>query len=390
MGRQSFAINALNLSTSPCIKTIHEQQKSIYHPTALLFVVFSTLFLPSSQVENPLLDVEGAGRANSAAGARGNRHGDRPGTTGADGVGGAVDAVEGALGAGTGDRGRGDGGDGGDRGDGGDGVLDDRSRGGLGSDGSSGRGDGGRAGSTTGATNGRAKAGVGAELLNVGTGVGVGHVGALDGGTVEAGDVGNEHVGEAVERDGTGAARDLNGGAVHVHLAVADLVEPRPGEVVLASRDVGDLNAVLGQREHVVIGLDVARLRSVRAAALEGLDDLEDGADGRVHVRGDGDLARATAVDDRALELEALGAASLESGRLDASEIGGATRVGSARGAVERGVDDTTLEGVGGRESQENVGGSRRGEASVGESLGEHGERVDGKMRTSLKNRMKE
>lgn len=71
-----------------------------------------------------------------------------------------------------------------------------------------------------------------------------------------------------------GATRDSDGSAVHVHLAVADAVEPGPGEGVFASGDAvrnGEVERVgigdVGTAGHVAIDIG-------GAATLEGLDDL--------------------------------------------------------------------------------------------------------------------
>lgn len=45
-------------------------------------------------------------------------------------------------------------------------------------------------------------------------------------------DVGNEHVGKAGGVDAAAATGDLDGGTAHVHLTVAQSVEPGPGESV--------------------------------------------------------------------------------------------------------------------------------------------------------------
>ena len=90
------------------------------------------------------------------------------------------------------------------------------------------------------------------------------------------------HGGEAFRPRGVAADGDL--GAVHVHLAVADLVEPCPGEEGLTGWSIGgDLELVL------VIQ---------RASTDHGVDDVE----GLALVVGEGDLARATIVGSAALE----------------------------------------------------------------------------------------
>lgn len=79
--------------------------------------------------------------------------------------------------------------------------------------------------------------------------------------------------------------------AVHVHLAVANLVEPRPGKEGVAGGRVG------GQGE--------VPFRGERAAADKGADDGEGGAG----VVGQRDLARAALVGGAALERDAVGLA---------------------------------------------------------------------------------
>lgn len=79
--------------------------------------------------------------------------------------------------------------------------------------------------------------------------------------------------------------------AVHVHLAVANLVEPRPGKEGVARGRVG------GQGEPPILG--------ERASADKGADDGEGGAG----VVGQRDLARAALVGGAALERDAVGLA---------------------------------------------------------------------------------
>lgn len=76
-------------------------------------------------------------------------------------------------------------------------------------------------------------------------------------------DVGDEDLG-AIGKGGRPAAGDRDGGAVHVHLAVAGVVEPRPGEDGLARLGIGrDVEVEL-----VVVG-------APGAATLDRLDHVE-------------------------------------------------------------------------------------------------------------------
>ena len=116
--------------------------------------------------------------------------------------------------------------------------------------------------------------------LDVGTRVGELDVGALWDGAAVA-DVGLEDLGTVLERGGAGAG-DVDSSAVHVHLAVAGVVEPGPGKDGLARLGVGGdgkVEAVLA-----TFGFD--------ATTLDGLDDAE----GLAAVKGHGELARATVV----------------------------------------------------------------------------------------------
>ena len=130
--------------------------------------------------------------------------------------------------------------------------------------------------------NGRLVRGLG----DIRAGVGELGVAALDGGAAVA-DVGDEEVGAAAEA-GAGlrgaadllGADDVDGRAVHVHLAVADLVEPRPREEGLARGGVaGDLEGE-------------GRVADDGAVADVRVDDLERLA----AVEGERGLARAAVV----------------------------------------------------------------------------------------------
>ena len=151
----------------------------------------------------------------------------------------------------------------------------------------------------------------------------------LSGRAVRNGDVGDEHCWEGrrvtprkfrdrckvrfVEGDVValaGAAGDFDGGAVHVHLPVADFVEPGPGEGVCARLDaLGDGKAVrirIRGRSGVV-GSDVAGDAFGGAAALDGVDDHPGGALGGGVVGRERDLAGSAAVDGFTEERKLLG-----------------------------------------------------------------------------------
>jgi hypothetical protein len=220
----------------------------------------------------------------------------------------------------------------------------------LGSGAGSGSGSGSRAATGTaarrssGAAADRSGEGRGSavELLDEGTGVGELEVGGV-GGAAAVADVGDEHVREGVEKARVaGGAGDGDGSALHVHLTVADLVEPAPGENVLASGEIlRDVEAVLVGDIGLGVVTHVAGGVLGRAATLDGLDDLPDGILGGVQVSGDGDLAGATAVDGSALERELLGRA-LSEGVVDAIGVVGDSLAGEV-GAIglERAVVGT-------------------------------------------------
>ena len=135
----------------------------------------------------------------------------------------------------------------------------------------------------------------------------------LGGRAVRNGDVGDEHgrerrrVAARQVRDScevgfveglvgalVGAAGDFDGGAVHVHFAVADFVEPGPGQGVCAWLDArGDGKAVCirVRGRGGVVGSDVAGDIFGGAAAFDGVDDHPGGALGCRVVGGERDLA---------------------------------------------------------------------------------------------------
>jgi len=87
------------------------------------------------------------------------------------------------------------------------------------------------------------------------------------------GDVGNSHIGKCLESSRIlGATADIDVGAVHVHLPVADLVEPSPSQSKLTGGKLG------GNSEWELAGTvgTVGKVASSRswAAALERVDDL--------------------------------------------------------------------------------------------------------------------
>ena len=163
------------------------------------------------------------------------------------------------------------------------------------------------------ASNVEAKRGTLTSLDRV-AGVGELEILALGSGALLVGNVGDEHVGEAAEggRDvAATTAGDGDGSAVHVHLSVADLVEPGPGEGVLASGKVfGHGNIVAVQARSVLDVLGEIARGVGRAATHDGVDDLPLAVLGR-SASGDGELARTATVDGRALELDLLGLASI-------------------------------------------------------------------------------
>ena len=142
-----------------------------------------------------------------------------------------------------------------------------------------------------------------------------------------------------------GAAGDGDGGAVHVHFTVADLVEPGPSEGVLAGGDTfGDGVLELAGAGAVGVASDVAG-SACGAATDDGVDDLPLGAGGRSFIGGERDLAGSTTMGGAADEGEGLVDANghdvactlsgVNSGPLLAGEIGA---VGCERAVVESGL----------------------------------------------------
>lgn len=203
------------------------------------------------------------------------------------------------------------------------------------------------------------------------------------------GDVGNEHVGKGVVVVvAVRATGDRNGSAVHVHLAVADLVEPGPGESSLTGLELlGDLDrvlldtvvaalarALLAVRAAIRVGAggrDVAGSRG-GAATDHGVDDLPLGLVSRRGVLvGHGDLARTTTVDGRASEAEGGVVTSGDLGGRGARVVAGISATLAREGiggAVERAALD--LGGAVGRGVvHDHVG---RGRAEEAQSHSEH------------------
>ena len=121
-------------------------------------------------------------------------------------------------------------------------------------------------------------------------------------------DVGNEHVGKRlVVGLAATSTSERDGGAVHVKLAVANLVEPGPGDRAIPSRDIGrDREAIVKRHLEVRVVAQVARRIPRRAATFNGVDDLPDAVlGGRIVVR-DGYLAGASTVDSGADKGEGL------------------------------------------------------------------------------------
>jgi hypothetical protein len=193
----------------------------------------------------------------------------------------------------------------------------------------------------------------------------VGGLGRLAG----AANVGSEHGRAAREGDRSlalgGATGNVDGGTVHVHLAVANLVEPGPGEDGLAGGGVGGDGEV-----EAALALD-------GAVANVGVDGSEGGA----LVVGEGDLAAAALVGRAADDGHVVGLAGSKvggggtgrgaeeavvtlAGEVTAADGGGHVAVDVAGGVgVELG-----LEGSG--EAHLHVGGGNGGQAGGGEGDG--------------------
>lgn len=135
--------------------------------------------------------------------------------------------------------------------------------------------------------------GAAAELGDRLAGVGEGVVGALSC-LASAANVCSGHVGEAVKALAR-TAGNVDGSAVHVHLAVADLVEPGPSHCQLTLRKRLRNGEVVGT-ERATLCVEVALRVRGRAATNDRVDDLPLGVLGGLQVLSDGDLARSATV----------------------------------------------------------------------------------------------
>lgn len=203
-----------------------------------------------------------------------------------------------------------------------------------------------------------------------GAGLGEDQVGVLGGGARVAlcADVGPEHDGEfgvVVELSLVGVSRvDFYRSTAHVHLPVADIIEPSPHQHGFAGSDLGR-NLVV---ENMVGGAPEVASRSGGASSLEGLQNAEDGVGVWLGVVGDGNLARATAVDGRALEDNLVGANAQGGSVWWEDELRGgdfAWKVGSVglEGSEVIGVKTA----VGKRAEHADMSGGRGGEGHEGE-----------------------
>jgi hypothetical protein len=103
-------------------------------------------------------------------------------------------------------------------------------------------------------------------------------------------DVGLENLGTLVEgRDVGVGATNGDWRATHVHLSVAELVKPGPGENGLSRRGV-----LRDGVWEIVWALLLIAFGSDRASTLEGLDDREARSSIRLHIVSQRDLARST------------------------------------------------------------------------------------------------
>lgn len=319
-------------------------------------------------------DAEIAGESSGTLSAGGDAHDNRPSTAGALLVGSAVNAVElafvsastGKLAArrsGAGRSRRSSAGTSGSRGDSGrrgneSGLSSSRSRGGRDSGTST---TGGRRGSRSRSggrrSNGRARSraraarrrsiartdrcslgGAFASVRNRGARVREDEISAI-GGAATVSNIGDEHLGEiswkrALGGVGAGVSvplfdlllnlevtrvsrtllcgSDSDGSAVHVHLAIALIVEPGPGESV-GPRVNGVGNGVREDSsisERVGIGIFEVTAVVGRTATNDRVDDDPVRAGVRLSIGSQADLARATGMDDTAFEAEVVGLAN--------------------------------------------------------------------------------
>lgn len=197
------------------------------------------------------------------------------------------------------------------------------------------------------ATDGRRSVGRGIRL--VGAGVGESEIRSLLGGAAVV-DVGDEEGGARAQGGNTlvvslgGASSDGDGGAVHVHLAVANLVEPGPGEDDIAR------GGVRGDGEVEVGGTRGGAVANVR---------VNDGPRAAL-VEGERGLAATTAVVGTTGDGHLVGSTGLVLG-------GGLARVGAEEGVVSLAGEVATAGGERGRHGVVDVA------AGVGVGLGLEG-----------------
>lgn len=135
--------------------------------------------------------------------------------------------------------------------------------------------------------------GLEAKLVEVLARVGELDIGAFLGAAAVA-DVGHKHVRQAVQIvRGAAGTSHADGGTVHVHFSVADLVEPGPGDGVVAGAELLTYLEIIRVRDLACRGpaLEVARLIFGRAAAFNRLDDLPHAVLGWLQVGCERDLA---------------------------------------------------------------------------------------------------
>jgi len=151
-----------------------------------------------------------------------------------------------------------------------------------------------------------------------------------------------------------GSRSDGDGSAIHVHLAIADFVEPGPSEDGSASWEIG------GNSERVGVGVDfrsalcriIANNVFPGAAAFDGMDDLELAARRRSFVVGDRELAGPSSVDGASYEGNGLRRSKGEriAGSLRIVDAGALLTGEVAAVPVERGIVESGLaEGLGRR-----------------------------------------
>lgn len=218
-------------------------------------------------------------------------------------------------------------------------------------------------------------------VVDIGTGLGEEEVLAFDGRAAVA-DVGDKHVGTAADGVGSttglaellGASSDGDGGAVHVHLAVTDLVEPSPGKQSITGRSVvGESKAVAGVTHD-------------RAVANVGVDSLP----GVATIKGQRSLATAAVVGSTASDGHGVGLArSPGDNRLAlrstnelvvslAGKVGARSREGRRHAVVDVGGELVELGAESRRVLHLHVSRAERGEAKKGGSGSGKGLHVGG------------